>query len=115
MIKKLLAGFAVFAFFAVGSLVFDRDTYTAGRSSGEGYVHHGGERVFDVVPNVYAKKDKKDKTNKGKGGGKDNKGKGKGRDKDRGPSVPGIPMAAAFLIGLGGISGAAYFLKRRKK
>ena len=104
MVKKMLL--VVCAGFVMGIMAhLNRE----GSSQKEPYLtatHTGSS----LIPCAYAaKKDKKE-------GKKDKKGgKGKGKDKDRGPSVPGIPMAAAALIGLGGIGAAAYILKKKKK
>lgn len=69
-----------------------------------------------IISFAHAKKgDKKDGKDKRRDDKKKREDKKKKGDKDRGPSVPAIPMAAAALLGLGGISAAAYFLKKKKK
>lgn len=45
----------------------------------------------------------------GKGGGKDKPKK----DKGKGPSVPGIPMISAIIIGLGAIAAGKFFSNKK--
>jgi len=106
--KRKLISIAIFAalVFAISTI---RVSINVGNIDGE-------ERIVScgLLSDILAAKGGQ---GKGRGRGKDKggKGKGRGKDKDRGPSVPAIPMAAAAIIGLGGIGAVAYFIKKKKK